>query len=164
MDARKNWTAQQDKLRKALSSRAHFDEAINLFLCQHAAVHCAEISGGQVWSLHDEVLAGLIPKEVEQTLEMIRRIKESLVTLVEDREEYFVLAGVVVVERAALHRHPPGDLPDRGRGVSLRGNELLRGPLDLALRLVQGVLTPGAPPGTSFAHGRSQGAFVRVRA
>jgi len=59
MDARKNWTQRQDQLRKALTSKTHFDEAIELFLSQHAAVHTAEISGNSGWSLHDEVLAGL---------------------------------------------------------------------------------------------------------
>jgi hypothetical protein len=59
MDARKNWTQNQDQLRKALISKAHFDEAIGLFLCQHAAVHTAQISGNSGWSLHDEVLTGL---------------------------------------------------------------------------------------------------------
>ena len=59
MEARKIWTQQQAQLRKALASRANFQEALELFLAQHAAVHSAEISGGQVWSLHDEVLTGL---------------------------------------------------------------------------------------------------------
>jgi hypothetical protein len=59
MDYRKNWTAQQTQLRALLSARAHFAEGIQLFLQQHAAVHTTEISGGQAWSLQDEVLAGL---------------------------------------------------------------------------------------------------------
>ena len=59
MDNRKNWTQKQDLLRKTLSSKARFDEAIQLFLSQHAAVHSAAISGGENWSLHDEVLANL---------------------------------------------------------------------------------------------------------
>ena len=66
-DARKNWTAQQDQLRKALASRAHFDQAIQLFLAQHAAVHTAEISGDIPWSLHDEVLSGL-PEAISKTV------------------------------------------------------------------------------------------------
>ena len=59
MDNRKNWTQKQDLLRKALSSKPRFDEAIQLFLSQHAAVHNAVISGGENWSLHEEVLANL---------------------------------------------------------------------------------------------------------
>ena len=64
MDNRKNWTKRQDQLRKALSSRAHFDEAMRLFLAQHAAVHTAEISGCG-WSLHDESLAGLTEAQIK---------------------------------------------------------------------------------------------------
>ena len=59
MDARKNWTMQQDLLRKALAARARFPEAITLFMAQHAAVHTNEISGGGGWSLPDEILTGL---------------------------------------------------------------------------------------------------------
>ncbi len=46
MENRKEWTAQQTNLRQLLSAKSHFDEAIGLFLQQHAAVHTAEISGG----------------------------------------------------------------------------------------------------------------------
>jgi hypothetical protein len=65
MDNRKNWTRQQDQLRKLLSTTAHFEEAIRFFLQQHAAVHSAEISGGQAWSLQDEVLAGLTDAQIK---------------------------------------------------------------------------------------------------
>jgi len=66
MDARKSWTQTQDQLRKALSSRAHFDEAIPLFLSQHAAVHTARISDASGWSLHDEVLRGLSEAQIQR--------------------------------------------------------------------------------------------------
>jgi hypothetical protein len=59
VDYRKNWTGQQTQLRALLSAQAHFTEGIQLFLQQHAAVHTAEISGSQAWSLQDEVLSGL---------------------------------------------------------------------------------------------------------
>lgn len=68
MDNRKTWTCQQDQLRKLLLARAHFDEAINLFMAQHAAVHTAEISGGGGWSLHDESLAGLTDEQIKTCL------------------------------------------------------------------------------------------------
>jgi hypothetical protein len=68
MDHRKGWTKQQDELRKALSSKAHFELAMQLFLAQHAAVHAAEISGGESWSLHDEVLAGLTDEQFRMRL------------------------------------------------------------------------------------------------
>jgi hypothetical protein len=66
MDNRKNWTARQDQLRKALSSKSRFEEALALFLEQHAAVHTAAISEGGAWSLHDEVLAGLTPPQIKK--------------------------------------------------------------------------------------------------
>ena len=65
MDHRKHWTTQQDQLRKALSSRTRFEEAIALFQSQHAAVHTAEISGAANWSLHDEVLQGLTETQIK---------------------------------------------------------------------------------------------------
>jgi hypothetical protein len=68
MDYRKTWTQQQDQLRKLLSAKAHFEEAMVLFLRQHAAVHTAEISGGQCWSLQDEVLAGLTDEQFRTRL------------------------------------------------------------------------------------------------
>lgn len=64
MDHRKLWTQNQDQLRKALGSKAHFTAAIELFLAQHAAVHTAEVSGGGNWSVHDEALAGLTEAQI----------------------------------------------------------------------------------------------------
>jgi hypothetical protein len=68
MDNRKVWTRQQTQLRQLLSARAHFKEAIQLFLQQHATVHSAEISSGQVWSLQDEALAGLTDEQIKTCL------------------------------------------------------------------------------------------------
>jgi hypothetical protein len=65
MDNRKQWTQRQDQLRKLLTSKAHYDEAINLFLEQHANVHTAAISGGEYWSLQDDVLASLNDMQVK---------------------------------------------------------------------------------------------------
>ncbi len=64
MDDRRKWTARQDQLRKLLNAKAHFDEAMRLFLEQHAAVHGAEISGRGFWSLQDEVLDGLSDEQI----------------------------------------------------------------------------------------------------
>ncbi len=64
MDNRKEWTARQTNLRQLLGAKSHFDEAIALFLQQHAAVHAAEISGGRFWSLQDEVLEGLSDEQI----------------------------------------------------------------------------------------------------
>jgi hypothetical protein len=68
VDNRKTWTSQQDQLRKLLSAKAHFEQAIQLFLAQHAVVHTATISGGQAWSLQDEVLANLTDEQIKTRL------------------------------------------------------------------------------------------------
>jgi len=68
MDNRKTWTRQQNQLRKFLSSKVHFEEAIQLFLAQHAAVHTAAISGGQAWSLQDDALADLADEQIKTCL------------------------------------------------------------------------------------------------
>jgi hypothetical protein len=65
MDNRKHWTQQQTQLRKALSSKVQVAQGIQLFLQQHAATHSAGISGGQFWSLQDEVLAGVTDAEIK---------------------------------------------------------------------------------------------------
>ena len=65
MDNRKIWTQNQENLRKALSSKARFDEAVELFVQQHAAVHSAAISNPAGWSLHDEVLTGLSEAHIQ---------------------------------------------------------------------------------------------------
>ena len=66
MGNRKLWTSQQAEPRKLLSSRARFGEVITLFTSQHAALQTAEISGGLLWSLHDEVNNGLSPSQINQ--------------------------------------------------------------------------------------------------
>jgi hypothetical protein len=71
VDNRKNWTAQQNELRLLLASKAHFEQAIHLFLQQHAAVHSAHLSqadeaaGAPCWSLADEVLAGMTDQQIK---------------------------------------------------------------------------------------------------
>lgn len=62
MEHRKNWTAQQTMLRKLLRSKEHFEQALPLFLSQHAATHTAAISAVE-WSLEDEILNSL-PEEL----------------------------------------------------------------------------------------------------
>ena len=59
IDNRRNWTRQQDLLRKALSSKAHFEQAIPLFFTQHAAVHAVDVYPGAHWSVQDEAISGL---------------------------------------------------------------------------------------------------------
>lgn len=56
---RKRWNEQQKQLQKALLHGNNHDQAIELFLTQHAATHPAEMSGSGAWSFADEVLAEL---------------------------------------------------------------------------------------------------------
>ncbi len=65
MDPRKQWTQRQAQLRKLLSAKTSFEEAILLFMQQHAAVHTAKVSGGNGWSLSDEALAGLTDEQIK---------------------------------------------------------------------------------------------------
>ncbi|MCE1252201.1 MAG: DinB family protein [Anaerolineae bacterium] len=59
MDHRKNWTREQDRLRKLLGAKTHFAEAQQVFFQQHAAVHSAALYNNGTWSLQDEALAPL---------------------------------------------------------------------------------------------------------
>jgi hypothetical protein len=54
-----NWNQRQQELRKALKQADNFEQAIGLFLQQHAAVHTADVSGSDDWSFADEVWQGL---------------------------------------------------------------------------------------------------------
>src|SRR5512146_3384606 len=65
MENAKIWTARQNELRQLLGARSHYEEAVQVFLLQHAAVHGAEISGCQAWSLLDEVLDGLSDAQIK---------------------------------------------------------------------------------------------------
>jgi hypothetical protein len=52
---RQHWNRQQKELQQALSRPAEHGRTVELFLCQHAMVHCAEISQSGLWSFEDEV-------------------------------------------------------------------------------------------------------------
>lgn len=120
MDARKIWTQQQDQLRKALSSKAHFDEAMSLFLSQHDAVHTAQLSGGSAWSLHDEVLSGL---SAEQIKRVPRPGQNSIawllwhITRIEDMTIHSLSLGQPQVWSSAWAVRLGYPLPDCGAGM-----------------------------------------------
>jgi hypothetical protein len=60
MDAnRKLWNRQQKALRQALASPDDHQEAIELFLSQHAMIHSAKMSRSSVYSFADEILEGM---------------------------------------------------------------------------------------------------------
>lgn len=56
---RKFWNAEQKSLQNKLSRPGHHQEAIQLFLRQHAMVHSTRMSNSGLWSFEDEVLQGL---------------------------------------------------------------------------------------------------------
>jgi len=56
---RQQWAQQQQRLRQALSTKEQHQEAIRLFLSQHAMVHSAAMARSGEWSFEDEVLDGL---------------------------------------------------------------------------------------------------------
>ncbi len=64
MDHRKEWTRQQTQLRKLLNAKGCFEQGIQLFLQQHAAVHTRKISRALNWSLQDDALAGLTDAQI----------------------------------------------------------------------------------------------------
>ena len=54
---RRRWNAQQKELRRLLGQPDKFDEAIRLFLRQHAALHAAEMTPSEQPTYADAVLA-----------------------------------------------------------------------------------------------------------
>ncbi len=61
---RQHWAQQQQRLRQALAQKEQHQEAIRLFLSQHAMVHAAVMARSGEWSFEDEVLDGLTEKEL----------------------------------------------------------------------------------------------------
>jgi hypothetical protein len=67
---RKLCLKQQTELRRVMMGFDHFDEAIQLFLKQHAMLHSARMAQTEPWSFEDEVFNGM-------TEAHIRRIPQS---------------------------------------------------------------------------------------
>lgn len=63
---RKIWNQGQQKLNQALST-GNYQEAIELFLNQHAMVHSQRISKSELWSFEDEVLTGMTEEQIRYT-------------------------------------------------------------------------------------------------
>ena len=61
---------QQTELRQVMMSFDHHDEAIQLFLRQHAMLHSVNMAHSELWSFEDEILN-------DMTEEQIRRIPQS---------------------------------------------------------------------------------------
>lgn len=72
---RKRLNKQQTELRKVMTSFKQHTQAIKLFMAQHAALHSAQVSGGEHWSFEDEILGDMteaqirrIPRNCEQSV------------------------------------------------------------------------------------------------
>jgi hypothetical protein len=57
---RKLWNQQQKAWRHALEHSDNCEEAIELFLSQHATVHSAKMSGSGLWSFADKALQDVV--------------------------------------------------------------------------------------------------------
>jgi hypothetical protein len=66
---RQLWNRQQQALQRALSRSGDHQEAVKLFLSQHAMVHSAAMTQSGLWSFEDELWQGM-------TEERIRRIPQ----------------------------------------------------------------------------------------
>ena len=55
----KSWNERQKTLRQVLAAPGQHQQAIALFLTQHAMLHAAEMSQSGLWSFEDEVWEGL---------------------------------------------------------------------------------------------------------
>ena len=131
MDNRKNWTSQQNELRLLLNSKSHFEQAIQLFLQQHAAVHAASVSGAHCWSLYDEVLAGLSDGQIKTVprsglnsiawlLWHITRIEDlSINFLVLEKPQVLMSAGAAWLPRLGLASPDVGASMDEGEVLEL---------------------------------------------
>ncbi|HVM71899.1 MAG TPA: DinB family protein [Anaerolineales bacterium] len=61
---RKFWNQQQQLLRQSLARLDDLPKTIELFMCQHAMLHSADISRMGLWSFEDEVLEGLSEQQI----------------------------------------------------------------------------------------------------
>jgi hypothetical protein len=65
MDYRKLCLKRQTELRRVLSSGQH-EEAIEMFLSQHAMLHSAKMVGTEPWSFEDEVLDDMAEEQIRR--------------------------------------------------------------------------------------------------
>ncbi len=63
---RKSWNKQQTELRQMLSASDRHDEAIQLFLRQHAMLHSARMSQATVCSYEDQILDDMAEERVRR--------------------------------------------------------------------------------------------------
>jgi hypothetical protein len=62
----KNWNKRQTQFREILLSFNQHDQAIRLFLHQHAALHTAQMASAGTWSFEDEVLNDMQEEQIRR--------------------------------------------------------------------------------------------------
>ena len=62
----KNWNKRQTQFREILLSFNQHDQAIRLFLHQHAALHTAQMASTGTWSFEDEVLNDMQEEQIRR--------------------------------------------------------------------------------------------------
>ena len=137
---RKLWNEQQKALRRALHSGEDYPAAQQLFLQQHAMVHCAEMSGAELWSYEDLVWQGLSEAEA-------RRISPGAdhsivwiiwhITRIEDvTMNMLVAGGAQVMLGGSWHEQMGVTIRDTGNAMTAQGVAQLSASINLeALRL-----------------------------
>ena len=63
---RKQCLNQQTELRRIMARPERHDEAIRLFLSQHALLHSARMAATEPWSFEDEILEGMTVEHIRQ--------------------------------------------------------------------------------------------------
>lgn len=63
---RKHWNEQQKEFRTVLLSFKEHDQAMALFVQQHAAMHSAKVTPGLPWSFEDEVLDDMTEAQIRR--------------------------------------------------------------------------------------------------
>ena len=102
---RKSWNTQQQQLRQALAKKDTHEQAVALFMQQHAQVHCAEMSGAGEPTFEDEVWQGLseggakiVPQKEEHSIAWLfwhlTRIEDATMNvLLAGRPQMFIADG-----------------------------------------------------------------------
>ncbi|HSG17882.1 MAG TPA: hypothetical protein VLE70_16375 [Anaerolineae bacterium] len=82
----KAWNEQQSQLHEALNNPDQHQEAIQLFLVQHAMVHSGKISGDELWSFAESTFCfnfpydGYVPESLLQTKLYIPPLRPNLMS------------------------------------------------------------------------------------
>jgi hypothetical protein len=133
---RKNWNENQARLRQLLSKPDQHQQAVALFLRQHAALHSRSISPNLEWSYEDEILDDLtdsgwrrIPASEEHSiLWCIWHLAR-----IEDVTMNILLAGTSQVLNEGWYERMNVPLRDTGNLISPQSMQILNQKMDPAV-------------------------------